>query len=332
MQTVSINIATLCTACCNRCRYCLLSYDGKVCGADWDRSCRYARDFYNWLKNNRPELSFAFYFGYSMEHPRLLEAIDFLREIASPTAQFLQMDGMRMRSAAELKELLSAVKARGVQLIDFTFYGTRAYHDRFAARPGDYDLMLRALKAAEEAGLDCEIGYPLTQESAPLAEAFLQEIAAYRVQRLFFFVPHGEGRGRTLEDIRLTVKDVENLPPAVLSRLNLTRYKPEKEWLKGAFLTPSRRVLTLMLTQENIARYESLPPDQVISELENLDDAYYRAVPPLSELARRYGDPHGEKIFSERDLYLSYQRRFIAETGLQIHDMNDERQHFSRRF
>ncbi len=332
MQTVSINIGTLCTPCLNRCRYCLLSYDGKVQGADWDRSCRCARAFYDWLQKNRPELSFAFYFGYSMEHPRLLEALDFLREIGSPTAQFLQMDGMRMRNQAELKALLAAVKARGVQLIDFTFYGTRAYHDRFAARQGDYDLMLRALKAAEEAGLACEIGYPLTQESAPLAEAFLQEIAAYRAERLFFFVPHGEGRGRMMENIRLTAKDLENLPPAVLARLNMTRYKPEKEWLHGSFSAPSKRVLTLMLTQENIARYESMPPDAVICELEALDDAYYRAVPPLSELARRYGDPDGDRIFSERDLYLYYQRRFIAETGLQIHDMNDERQHFSRRF
>ena len=41
MQTVSINICTLCTQCFNRCRYCLLSYDGKVQGADWERSCLY---------------------------------------------------------------------------------------------------------------------------------------------------------------------------------------------------------------------------------------------------------------------------------------------------
>ena len=332
MRTVSINIGTLCTSCCNRCRYCLLSYDGKVQGADWDRSCRYARGLYEWLKTNRPDLSFAFYFGHSMEHPRLVEAIDFLREIGSPTAEFLQMDGMQFRDDAALHSLLNELKAHGVRLLDFTFYGTRAYHDRFAARKGDYDLMLRTLKTARKVGLECEIGYPLTQESAPLTGAFLQEIEGYPLKNLFFFVPHGEGRGQTLEGIRLRERDVEKLPEKVLSHFNRGRYKAEKDWLRQGTSVPDRRVLTLMLTEENIARYEMLPPDQVISELENLDDAYYRAVPPMTELMQRYGDPRGDRIFSERDLYLCYQRRFIQETGLAIHDMNDERQHFSRRF
>lgn len=332
MRTVSINIGTLCMPCCNRCRYCLLSYDGKVRGADWDRSCRYARGFYEWMKTNRPDLSFAFYFGHSMEHPRLLKAIDFLREMGSPTAEFLQMDGMQFRDDAALHSLLRELKAHGVKLLDFTFYGTRAYHDHFAARKGDYDYMLRTLKAACEAGLECEIGYPLTQESAPLAEKFLQEIEGYPLKNLFFFVPHGEGRGRALESIRLTEKDVEKLPEKVLSHFNRGRYKTEKDWLHAGFSVPDKRVLTLMLTEENIARYEKMEPAEVIRELEEMDDSYYRVMPSLPELAARYGDENGDKLYSERDLYLCYQRRFIQETGLVIHDMNDERQHFSRRF
>ena len=75
-----------------------------------------------------------------------------------------------------------------------------------------------------------------------------------------------------------------------------------------------------------------MSPEEVIAQLEELDDAYYRAVPDFAQLAARYGDREGEKIFSQRDLYLYYQQKFIAETGLVIHDMNDERQHFSRRF
>lgn len=332
MQTVSINICTLCTQCFNRCRYCLLSYDGKVQGADWERSCLYAARFHDWLKTNRSDLSFAFYFGYSMEHPRLTEAVEFLRKMGSPTGEFLQMDGMAMRSEDELKSLLTALKERGIRLLDFTFYGTQDYHDRFAARRGDYALMLSALCVANEIGLDCEIGYPLTRESAPLAADFLREIEKYRLKNLFFFVPHGEGRGKTMEDIRLTEEDVAALPQAVLAHLNRERYKPEHAWLREEILPPQKRVLTLVLTQENIARYEMMSPDQVISELENLDDAYYRAVPDFAQLAARYGDRKGNKIFSERDLYLYYQRKFIAQTGLAVHDMNDERQHFSRRF
>lgn len=332
MRTVSVNIGTLCTPCCNHCRYCLLSYDGSVPGADWDRSCRYAKRFYDWLKEHRPELSFAFYFGHSMEHPDFPGAIDFLRKVDSPASRFLQMDGLAMRTDEELRELLRMLKNKGIELIDFTFYGTQTYHDRFSARKGDYDLMLRSLRLANEIGLDCEIGYPLTQESAPLAEAFLQEIAPCRVKNLFFFVPHSEGRGKKMESIRLTERDAAQLPESVCAHFNRSRYRTEKEWLQSGFSVPERRVITLMLTRENIAWYEKMPPEEAIGEIEELDDAYYRVIPSAEVLAEKYGDPQGDKLYSERDLYLCWQRRYIAEKHLDIYDINDERQHFARRF
>lgn len=332
MQTVSINIGTLCTFCCNRCRYCLLSYEGKVQGADWDRGCRYAKVFYDWLQKNRPDLSFAFYFGHSMEHPHLLEAIDFLQEIQSPTGEFLQFDGMQFRDEKQLHAFLSNLKAHGIKLIDLTFYGTRTYHDRFAARKGDYDYMLNMLRAANQIGLDCEIGYPLTQESAPLAGNFMAEIAPYQLKNLFFFIPHGEGRGKTLEHIRLTEDAAEKLPESVQAHFNRRRFKTERAWLQDGFSAPARRVLTLMLTEENIVRYEKMEPAEVIRELEEMDDSYYRVMPSLPKLAARYGDQNGDKLYSERDLYLSYQRRYMADEKLDIYDVNDERQNFSRRF
>ena len=95
MKTVSINVMNLCIPCENRCRYCLLSYDGKVNGIDFARSKDYAQRFYEWLRENRPELSFLFGFGYSMEHPDLLDAVDFCQSIGSVTGEFLQFDGMK---------------------------------------------------------------------------------------------------------------------------------------------------------------------------------------------------------------------------------------------
>ena len=91
MQTVSVNVSNLCVPCCNRCRYCLLSWDGQLRGVDYGRSTAYARRFYDWLRENRPELSFAFYFGYSMEHPKLLESISFLRESVHQVVNFYSL-------------------------------------------------------------------------------------------------------------------------------------------------------------------------------------------------------------------------------------------------
>lgn len=88
MLTTSINVVSHCVPCRCRCRYCLLSWDGEAVGAEYERSAAYARRFYDWLRKNRPELGFAFYFGYCMEHPRLLDTVDFLNSIGSPAADF----------------------------------------------------------------------------------------------------------------------------------------------------------------------------------------------------------------------------------------------------
>ena len=51
MKTVSINVMNLCVPCENRCRYCLLSYDGKVSGVDYTRSEVYAKRIYDIVKD-----------------------------------------------------------------------------------------------------------------------------------------------------------------------------------------------------------------------------------------------------------------------------------------
>ena len=150
MKTTSINILNLCVPCYNHCRYCLLSWNGKCLGIEYTRSVEYARNFYNWLKIAHPEIKFVYYFGYSMEHPDLPEAIKFMQETNSPGGEFLQFDGMKMRTRAQLHELLENIRTLGIKLINFTFYGTQQYHDRFAGRKGDFELMMNSLEIALE--------------------------------------------------------------------------------------------------------------------------------------------------------------------------------------
>ena len=97
METKSVMLQTLCVPCACRCRYCLLRWDGKTVGADYDRSQRFAERFYAWIRQERPELAFHFFFGYSMEHPRLLDAVDFMNRIDSRSGKFLQCDGLAFR-------------------------------------------------------------------------------------------------------------------------------------------------------------------------------------------------------------------------------------------
>lgn len=333
MKTVSINVMNLCVPCENRCRYCLLSYDGQIAGVEYKRSEAYARRFREWLRENRPDLSFLFGFGYSMEHPNLLDAIDFCRSIGSATGEFLQFDGMKFRSKPELTHLLSDLQTHGIQLIDLTFYGTEAYHDRFAARRGDYRLMMDTLSVANEVGLDVTVSIPLTHENAGQIDDLLLEIEQYRVKRISCFVPHREGQGRTLDAVRFSSEDYLRLSDHAKGYFNRSRFRTEREWLAlNAYPEDQKRVLTLTLTPDNMDDFEQLPFDQTIRYLEQLDDSYYSVIPSLRELAAVYGNPENEQYFSLRDLYMTYQARFIAGHQLAIHDINDERQCFSRRF
>ncbi|MBE6923152.1 MAG: hypothetical protein E7465_08265 [Ruminococcaceae bacterium] len=333
MQTVSISVCNLCVPCENRCRYCLLSWDGKLRGVDYDRSAEYARRFSDWLKENRPELGFDFYYGYSMEHPKLLETVDFLGELGSPGGKFLQFDGMKFRSDPEIHQLLTDLKNHGIQMIDLTFYGTRAYHDRFAARRGDFDYMMRILEIANEVGLTVNAGIALNHENVHQAEQLLNQLRMHDLGNFYAFVPHGEGRGASLEPVRFRLSDYEALPESVKAFLSKRRYRTEGEWVReGKFSQPQKRILTLVLTPENVDFIEKQSFSDTIRYLEKLDDDYYSAIPTLPELAKIYGDSTEEKFYSERDLYLKYQRRYIAEHHLTLYDINDERQCFSRRF
>ena len=88
----------------------------------------------------------------------------------------------------------------------------------------------------------------------------------------------------------------------------------------------------MTLRPENVELFEGLSFEETIAYLEKLDDDYYAAIPTVEELAKIYGNPNGDCYYSARDLYLNYQRRYIADHNIEIYDINDERQCFSRRF
>lgn len=333
MKTASVAVQTLCIPCENRCRYCLLSYDGKLRGVDYDRSERYAKRFHDWIRAVRPELSFQFYFGYSMEHPRLLDAIDFMRSIGSAGGEFLQFEGMKFRSGTEIDDLLTGLKAHGIRAIDLTFYGLREYHDRFAARNGDFDFMMEVLRRAESIELSVMVDIPLTKENAGQADELTALFEGHSLQRLSLFVPHSEGRGASLDNVRLTVDDYDLLGEAAKSHFNRSRYLSEGEWLRANALPRyEKRAVTVSLTPENIDLLENQPFEETIAWIESLDDDYHAALPDLDSLTAQLGNPGSRALYNPRDLIQRYQRMYIKEHNLNLYDIHDERQHFIRRF
>ena len=333
MKTTSIMLQNLCVPCACHCRYCLLSWNGQTVGVDYDRSARYARRFHDWVAANRPELSFNFSFGYSMEHPKLFEALAFLRSIGSVSSEFLQCDGLRFRGDDEIEALMQGLTDSGVKHLNFTFYGMEAYHDRFARRRGDFSYMLRLIDAAARHGLELSAGIPLTHESAPQADALLDLLAAHGVKKASLFVPHEEGRGVSLNAIRFSQGDYDALSGRAREMLNVKRYKTEGEWIAThCYAEPENRSLIVSLSPDNIDRLEAMPFDEVIARVERLDEAYYGELPGYAALAERYGDPQGRAFYGQRDLFYHYQKAFLRDMGLTPYDVTDERQSGSRRY
>lgn len=331
MITKSINILNLCVPCHNFCRYCLLSWDGKCLGIDYQRGETYAKKFYEWLKENHQDMNFMYYFGYSMEHPDLLNSIKFMQETNSPGGEFLQFDGMKMRTNEELTQLFDDLKDVGIQLVDFTFYGTQSYHDKFAGRIGDYDLMMRSLQIALNEGINVKVGIPVTKENLNQLDELVQIFSTKQVP-LSIFTPHSGGRGIHLLKSKITIEDYEQLSNDVKKYINRNTNKTPFEWLNTPLQEYKNRILTLSLTPSNIGRLENQSFESIIKELEELDNNYYDVIPSFAHLLKKYADENDHHLYSKKDLYLIYRNRYIQENNIQIQEVNDERYSGSIRF
>ena len=331
METESILIQNLCVLCACRCRYCLLSWDGKPVGITWERSVRFAERFKERVKEERPDLKVDFSFGYSMEHPDLRDALRTLKELGSPQAEYLQCDGMRMRDEKECKELMEMLSSEGIGQLNFTFYGLEKYHDGFAGRKGEFSNIFRMMKAASKEGLGVSAGIALTSESADQIDELIDILnKTADLSRIFLFIPHEEGRGESIANIRFTKEDEKKLSEEAFGLLNKGIFKTEAEWIRKGFSEETKRTLILSLRADNIEKYEGMDPFDIIKETEDLDDAYYGSFPFLAELAKKYGDSDGKRYFRQRDLFSHYRKLYAAEHGVSVYDVTDERQSGSR--
>ena len=331
MKTTALGIENLCFPCHSHCRYCLLESCAKATGTDYQRGKLFARRVYEEAGVKAPDLRVYYYIGYCMDDENLSDYIGFSRETGAPSGRFLQLNGLRLRNSAETGEMIRQLVSDGIRLIDLTFYGSREYHDRFAGRTGDFDYLLSILDAANRHGLEVHISVPLYRENFLQTNELQEALARSHHGEISFFLPHAKGRGKLLDALRLTSDDLPELSDRVKRQLG--SYLTEGEWLKPKLQGPSEsRVLTLSLKPENIAQLESMSLEEIMDELERLDDRYYAAIPPVEELAARYGDPSGKRLYRRfRDLYLEWQQRYLAESGIDVWDMNDETHHFSVR-
>ena len=132
--------------------------------------------------------------------------------------------------------------------------------------------------------------------------------------------------------LRLTKQTYDQLPGIVKDNFMRVPHRTEAEWISlGQFPEAEGRSLTLALMPDNIDRLEAMEPADIIRELEAIDDAYYAAIPSVSELVDTYGRKDNQQLFRYRDLVLQWQKRYLLEHPISVPDMNDETHSFSIR-
>lgn len=326
-------LQNLIVPCSCRCRYCLLAWDGKVIGCNYKRSEIYAKAFHDWLSSRHPEISFNFSFGYSMDHPELIQVIDFLNSIGSISGRFLQMNGLTFKNVEEKDALMRDLLRHGVQSVNFTFYGSENYHDQFAGRTGDFQHNLSMADAANQAGLSVSVGVALTAENYMQMDDLYSKLESRGISNVRLFIPHEERRGISLAGSRCSLKEYNRLSGKVRELLNRKVYRTESEWISATDLQPeTKRSLLISLTQQNINWFEQIGFEETIKYMEDLDDEYYRNVPEFSVLLKQYGNPFVQELYGKRDLYQHYQKKYLHENSIDIYDVTDERQCGSRRY
>lgn len=327
MKTVSFSIENLCVPCSCRCKHCLLGYDGNIIGVKYEQG----KDFARRIAAESP-IKFNYYIGFCMDTPVLFDYIAFCQEIESPGGRFLQMNGFRERPHDEIGRLMERIKNASVELIDLTFYGLPDYHDAFAGKPGNFLFLTKMLTAANEAQLPVNISVPIVEENAGQIERLFDILSEYKTDGMSLYLPHSKGRGWFMEPQRLKKSTLEQLPPTVQAHMPKVKTQSEAQWLsENVFPEPDKRYLTLSLAPDNFERYNNLSAEKIVNELEMLDDTFYDAIPSAEELAKLYGNPFGDRLFRYRDLVLLWTKRYVRENSLKLHDMTDERGHFSIR-
>lgn len=326
MKTIALNVFNACVPCSCHCKYCLLSYERKLEGADFLAGISFSKDFKKWLSINHPDVKFSYYFGYSMDTPFLLESMNVLSELNSPIAYVMQLNGLKLRNDEELYNYLSELKGKGLKLIDLTFYGLENTHDNFAERKNDFAYLLRILECAKRIGLDTEIGIALMKNNINEMDELIN-LLKRKANKIFIFVPHCGGKGISLESQKIDLSDYALLSKGTKAYLNRNKYKTQKEWLDEDGSEPNERILNFSLNPNNVNNQNF---EEVFASLEKMDEDFYSNFPSFKQLLEIYFDENDSKLYSKKDLYAHLRRLHIYRNKLKISDI-DERYSYSLR-
>jgi RNA polymerase sigma-70 factor (ECF subfamily) len=268
------------------------------------------------------------------EHPDPAAVWSFLRgaEIGNKEFQrqsesrLVPTDGRRIGTDPDWRPLLDGMRAAGLRHVWFTFAGLEATHDDLCGRPGAFREVVMAMERCAAAGLETGANLIVSTRNVREIRALGSLVRSLRGERFVPTYVESWSTSPIYEAIRPEPEDLAGLPPsgsdvnwgyhsfwadpAAHAEGALTRAARETAPAPDAPATePGERSLSLLVTANlelqagtwwepplrPVANLRDDAPEEVRRRLVALEPV--PAPPPDAELAARYGDPDGRKVY-----------------------------------
>ncbi|MDI9498820.1 MAG: radical SAM protein [Bacillota bacterium] len=329
--------------CPNRCRHCWLG-DKRNGHMSVDEFRNIAAEFRNWRDEEGNQIAEMGFFSWWREPDyrddyRELWALE--QELSSPgrAQRFELLSTWRLARDADYARWAATLPP---QVCQISFFGMEESTDWGMRRRGAFRDQLEATRRCQAVGITPRWQLFLTRRCLPELGAFLDLLQEYDISSFFIGGISPEGCGFELEDERMEAADLALIPEELilLSRDGLELLgRPESELLPELLSehaapqisvpVPSLAVDADYNVYPNIAepaewwRLGNLRSDGVDAVMRAYRDGttpgmIANRTIPVSELARRYGNPDSTKLYDRDDLIC----RFMHQWGME-HDTRD---------
>lgn len=180
--------------CAHICRYCLVSETRKGSKLPFARFETLVHRFYDWKASGQTDIDIRTFIGPSFDYDLdVLGGVRRLRARRGRAFDILNLGGLRIRDAAQLKTWLDERQAAGIVGFHTSLAGSDQTHDRWNGRRGDFDYQMSILRMAGERGMVRQERLFVAKSTLPAFDRLLDVLdalpgeAARRIVTPFFY-------------------------------------------------------------------------------------------------------------------------------------------------
>jgi radical SAM protein with 4Fe4S-binding SPASM domain len=149
--------------------------------------------------------------GEPLLHPHIFELID--RAVKNGLRAVLSTNGLLID-----REKAARLAGLGLSYVGVSLDGLNATHDQLRRLPGAFDLTMRALAAAREAGLKIGLRFTMHRRNVHELPGIFDLLASEGIPRVCFYHLVASGRGRNFDDMTLSPAETRQALDLIVDR------------------------------------------------------------------------------------------------------------------